>query len=60
MGIPAKTLALAEKHYTFKYIITMKVMQLGYQKRFSAGPIYREILAILILVRSSSSAVQAK
>ena len=40
MGIPAKTLALAEKHYTFKYIITIKVMQLRYQKRFSAGPKY--------------------
>ena len=34
----AKTLAPAEKHYTFKYIITMKVKQLHYQKRFSAGP----------------------
>ena len=40
MGIPAKTLGLAEKHYTFKYFITMKVMQLRCQKRFSAGPTY--------------------
>ena len=38
VGISAKTLALAEKYYTFKYMITMKVMQVRYQKRFSADP----------------------